>query len=89
MFVLPHTPLVEPGGMMQGKPVQQSACVVQKPLVGTQLPPQTNGEPPGVGFGTHGKPQQSALVEHGKPAFEPASTQLPAPVQRGIPRLSC
>jgi hypothetical protein len=43
-----------------------------------------------AGLGTHERPQQSALLAHACPAFDPASSQgLPANVQRGMPRLSC
>ncbi|WP_283751564.1 hypothetical protein, partial [Bacillus cereus] len=42
------------------------------------------------GLGTQGSPQQSALVAHAAPAFDPASAQdSPAIVHRGMPRMSC
>lgn len=88
----PQVPLVEPGAAMQGMPEQQSASVVQAPFAGThELPPQMNGESPSpaASFGRQGSPQQSALEAQGSPAFEPASSQSPTPVQRGIPRRSC
>ncbi len=84
----PQVPLVEPGGATHGSPEQQSASEVQAPFVGTQsLPPQMKPLP--AVFGRHGNPQQSALLAQGWPAFEPASLQSPAAVQRGMPRLSC
>jgi hypothetical protein len=52
---------------MHGIPAQQSAVVVQLPPVGIHcVPPQTRGGLP-LGFGTHGKLQQSALVEQPLP----------------------
>jgi hypothetical protein len=54
------------------------------------MPPQTNGEPPSTGLGTHGKPQQSALVAQACPCFDPASTHAFGVVtQRGMPSRSC
>jgi hypothetical protein len=90
----PQIPRVEPGGIVHGNPGQQSAVVVQVPPLPTQIPPHTNGgaPPSGVkfGLGTHGRPQQSALVEHFCPTATPASLQGCAfIVQRGIPRMSC
>lgn len=82
----PHVPLELPGGITQTIPAQQSAVVVQPPVLGTQLVPQTKGEPPGTLFGTHASPQQSALDAHGWPWSEPASGQMPVIVQRGMPR---
>ena len=87
-------PRVEPGGIVQGNPGQQSAVVVHAPPLPTQIPPHTNGGKllPGVyeGFGTQGRPQQSALVEQACPVFTPASLQVsPFIVQRGMPRMSC
>lgn len=87
-----QVPFVEPGDKKHGRPWQQSASVVHVPLAGTQeLSPQMNGEPlsPAASFGKQGKPQQSALDAQGWPAFDAASSQSPAPVQRGIPRRSC
>jgi hypothetical protein len=87
-----QVPFVEPGDRKQGRPWQQSASVVQVPFAGThELSPQMNGEPlsPAASFGKQGRPQQSALEAQGSPAFDPASVQSPAPVQRGIPRRSC
>jgi hypothetical protein len=83
--------------MTQGKPGQQSAFVVQAPLVPTQTPPHTNAGVPapasGVndGLGTHGRPQQSTLVAQACPWREPASMQAIPPfiMQRGIPSKSC
>jgi hypothetical protein len=65
--MMPQTPCVDPGGALHGRPLQQSASVVHAPLAGTQVVPQTNAGPPSaaLGFGTHGKPQQSELVEQG------------------------
>ena len=90
----PQTPRVEPGGNVQGSPVQQSAAVVQPPPLPTQSPPHTKGgTPPSSvkpGLGTHANPQQSALLAQGCPALDPASSHgLPVIVQRGMPRLSC
>jgi hypothetical protein len=66
--MLLQVPLVAPGGMMHGIPAQQSAVVVQLPPLGTHgAPPQMSGGLP-LGFGTHGKLQQSALVEQALPA---------------------
>ena len=70
-------------------PAQQSAVVVQPPVLGTQLVPHTKGEPPGTLFGTHASPQQSALDAQGCPWVVPASGHTPVIVQRGMPRLSC
>ena len=90
--MLPHVPLVEPGGATQGRPGQQSASVVQSPPAGTHvlLPQMNGGSPlPAFLFGTHARPQQSALLAQGLPSNEPASAQLPAPVHRGMPSRSC
>src|SRR5688500_17978469 len=91
MSTTPQIPCVEPGGALHGIPEQQSASVVQAPFIGTHVVPHTKPAPPSLafGFGTHGKPQQSALFEHGCPAFDPVSEQSPPPVQRGIPSRSC
>lgn len=62
----PHVPLVDPCGMLQGEPAQQSAVVVHAPLTGTHAEPHTNGGEPD-GFGIHGLPQQSALDAHAVP----------------------
>jgi hypothetical protein len=78
-------------------PEQQSAVVAHAPFLGMHAEPHTNGGVPlsapasseNAALGTQGNPQQSALLEHASPAFEPASVQSPAPVQRGMPRLSC
>src|SRR5690349_8759735 len=40
---VPQMPRVEPGGMVQGSPGQQSAVVVHAPPLPTQIPPHTNG----------------------------------------------
>ena len=86
----PHDPLDEPPGITQGRPVQQSAVVVQPPAAGTHDVPHLRGAPPSVTFvGTQGSPQQSALLEQTSPVLGPASAQLPTPVQRGIPTMSC
>ena len=62
----PHVPVVEPGGTLHGNPVQQSVAVVHAPPIGWHVAPHTNcvSEP---GTGTHGRPQQSALVAHVSP----------------------
>jgi hypothetical protein len=80
--------------MMHGSPGQQSAVVVQAPPAPTQMGPHTSGGTPASGahdgLGTHGKPQQSALVAQACPARDPPSVQgSPFSVQRGIPRMSC
>ena len=86
----PQEPLVDPPEITQGRPVQQSAVVVQPPALGTHDAPHRRGAPPSVTFvGTHASPQQSALLEQTRPALVPASAQLPTPVQRGIPTMSC
>jgi hypothetical protein len=78
--------------MLHGRPEQQSAVVVHAPPVGTHgAAPQTNGGFP-AGFGTHGRPQQSALDAHAVPAgFGPVTVQSTSgsAVQRGMPRRSC
>jgi len=87
-----HVPLDAPGGITQTLPGQQSALVVHAPVFGTQFAPQTNGVPPSTpafGFGTHVRPQQSALDAHGCPCRDPASAHSPINVQRGMPRMSC
>lgn len=83
----PHVPCDAPGGMLHGWPSQQSAVVVHAPPVGTHgAAAHTRGGVP-EGFGTHGRPQQSALDAQAWPTFEPASVQSPGPMrQRGIPR---
>jgi hypothetical protein len=80
--------------MTHGSPGQQSAVVVHVPPLSTQMGPQTRGGTPasGVneGLGTHGNPQQSALVAQACPALEPPSVHAsPFIVQRGMPRMSC
>src|SRR5262249_10653836 len=77
-------------------PGQQSAPVVQAPPAPTQMPPQTRGGTPAsgpvnAGLGTHGRPQQSTLVEQAMPALEPPSMHGIPPfiMQRGMPRRSC
>jgi hypothetical protein len=78
--------------MKQGRPGQQSALVVQAPPLATQMGPQTNAGAPGADdeLGTHGRPQQSALVAQACPARDPPSVQgSPFRVQRGMPRMSC
>jgi hypothetical protein len=80
--------------MVQGKPGQQSADVVQAPPLPMQIPPHTKGgSPPSEvyeGLGTQGRPQQSALVAQACPTMTPASLQRsPFMVQRGMPRMSC
>ena len=83
-----HTPFV------QGRPLQQSPFVVHLLPCWTQPAPQMNGGGP-FGFGTQGRPQQSALDEQALLTSEPpsgltpASRHCPAPVQRGIPLRSC
>jgi hypothetical protein len=63
-----HLPPDAPGSIAHVVPAQQSAVVVQAPLVGTHdEPPQTKGGEP-AGFGTHGTLQQSTLEAHGVPA---------------------
>ena len=75
--------------MMQDPPGQQSAFVVQAPSTGTHLPaPQTKGGTPvepttKAGFGTQGRPQQSALVAQACPDLEPASVQLSSLTKSG------
>jgi DNA-binding CsgD family transcriptional regulator len=65
--LLPQIPLVAPGRMEHGSPLQQSAVVVHTPPAATQLSaPQTNGGSPS-GFGTQGRLQQSALDAHAWP----------------------
>src|SRR5688500_184487 len=94
---VPQIPRVEPGGIVHGKPGQQSAVVVQLPPLPTQRPPHTKGATPVVpasglklGLGTQADPPQSALVEQAWPCSTPASLQgIPFMVQRGIPRMSC
>jgi len=90
----PQVPREEPGGVTQGSPGQQSAPVEHVAPVPEHTPPQMNADPipPTVndGFGTHGRPQQSALVAQAWPDFEPASAQDSAfIVQRGMPKMSC
>jgi hypothetical protein len=64
----PQVPFVAPAGTLQGDPAQQSAVVVHAPPAGMQaVPAQTNGGEP-LGFGTHGRLQQSALVAQAVPA---------------------
>jgi len=76
--------------MVQGRPGQQSAVVVHALPVLMQAALQISLGPAASGLGTHGPPQQSALVAHAIPALVAGSTptQLPAFVQRGMPRLS-
>lgn len=59
-------PIVEPGGMLHRPPAQQSAVVVQVPLVGTHaIVPQCRWPVPS---GTQGVPlQQSAAEAHAPP----------------------
>jgi hypothetical protein len=66
----PHVPFVEPGGTLHKLPEQQSDVVVHPPATGTHfvaVDPQTSGGVPD-GFGTHGRPQQSALDAHCLPS---------------------
>ena len=76
--------------MVHGSPGQQSAVVVQALPLLMQVALQMKRGPAGSVFGTQGPPQQSALVAHASPALVAGSTptQLPALVQRGMPRLS-
>jgi hypothetical protein len=76
--------------MVQGRPGQQSAVVVHALPDFTHVALQTNRGPVGSELGTQGPPQQSALVAQAWPALVAGSTpvQFPAPVQRGMPRLS-
>jgi hypothetical protein len=91
----PHVPLDDPGGKLQTMPGQQSALFVHAPQRATHAAPQMNGAPASVpasfafGFGTHARPQQSALDAHGVPCGTPPSGQSPVIVQRGMPRRSC
>ena len=57
----PHVPVVEPSGIVHGRPEQQSVLVVHAPPWVTQVEPQTK---PVSGLPTHGRPQQSALEAH-------------------------
>ncbi len=88
----PQMPELLPGEMVQGRPLQQSAVVVQTPLAFWQAePPQMKPVP--APFGRQGSPQQSAELAHALPASEPASVAVQSrvcvPRQRGMPRLSC
>jgi hypothetical protein len=58
-----HVPPTEPGGFVH-VPAQQSACVVQEPLIGEHFAPHVSLP---VASGTHGSPQQSALDAHAVP----------------------
>jgi len=89
-IVAPHTPRDAPGGIVQGNPGQQSAVVVHSLPALMHAALQMSVGPAGSGLGTQGPPQQSALVAHAIPALVAGSTptQLPAFVQRGMPRLS-
>ena len=67
---------------------QQSASFVQLWPSTLHVSPQRRSfSLPGAGV--HGSPQQSALEAHGMPVYTDGSVQSsPAPVQRGMPRLS-
>jgi len=69
-----QVPIVEPGGMTQTLPVQQSAVVVQTPLAGTQLMVPHTRWP--FGSGTHGRPLQQSAAEAQAP---PGITHMPRP----------
>src|SRR6188474_3467008 len=71
----PQVPVVAPGGMTQGIVLQQSAELVQAPMVGTHSPPHTSGGNSPLELGTHGSPQQSALDEQGMPSNTDGSAQ--------------
>ena len=78
-----HVPVWSPGADLRQLPPQQSALIVQFPLLAMQLAPQTNWPAP---FGTHGRVlQQSADVVHDPPAAEHVALRR----QRGMPRESC
>jgi hypothetical protein len=89
--VPPQMPNAPPGGIAQGRPVQQSAFEVHvAPCDWQALPVQTYGFValvPGSVFRTHGPPQQSALEAHCVPAGggPPAQSRLLVTVQRGMP----
>jgi hypothetical protein len=78
-------PIDDPGGSVHVEPPQQSADVVQEPPVAMHAPLQTNI--PAV-LAVQGIPQQSALLPHGVPAGGGLAQSIPAPAQRGMPRLS-
>jgi hypothetical protein len=80
---LMHVPVVEPGGMMQAKPLQQSLVAVHAPFSGTQLIEPHTSSP--LGPGTQGSPLQQSPDEAQAP---PAETQAPMPWQRGTPCVS-
>ena len=78
-----HVPVWSPGADLKQLPPQQSALIVQFPVLAMQLAPQTNWP---VEFWTHGSLlQQSADVMHDPPAFEHEALSR----QRGMPRESC
>ncbi len=77
----PQTPLVLPGGMAQGVPLQQSAFEVHAPAVGTQSAWHR--------LLTHGLPQQSPLVTQLVPGGIGVPVQSSAfSAQRGMPSAS-
>lgn len=89
----PQVPKICPAGMMQSAPVQQSACVVQAPLVGmhgleppgslhlSRLPSAGSGtQGSAVEFGSFGSLQQSAELEQ----YPPFGLHVFRPSQRGI-----
>ena len=59
-FRLPHVPVVEPGGITQVSPAQQSLVAVHLPLSGTHMLPQTKCPMPS---GTQGVPLQQSAAE--------------------------
>jgi hypothetical protein len=91
----PHVPEIAPGDTLHGRPAQQSAVVVHAPPAGMQLVPpalalHTSGGVP-AGFGTHGRPQQSALDAQALPSNADGSPvqSISAIKQRGMPSESC
>jgi hypothetical protein len=73
----PQVPFEAPVGIVQGRPVQQSAVVVHAPAAGTHAPRHL--------LFTQGLPQQSALVAHEVPAGIGAAQVVALRRQRGIP----
>ena len=57
---LVHVPVVEPAGMLQVRPEQQSPVLVQVPFCGTQAVPQTKCPLPS---GTQGVPLQQSAAD--------------------------
>lgn len=77
---VPHVPVVAPVGISQGRPEQQSACVVHAPPDGMHVPLHL--------LFTQGLPQQSALVAHEVPAGTGAVQSFALRRQRGMPSAS-